>query len=116
MNNLSPIDGCICLLYLAVVFGLAWKSVQGQRDNEDYFLGGRKMNWLAVGVSMFATSFSSISFLGIPQRGAYQDFSFYLTLLLILLVISPILWWIFVPVFVRLQVRSGWWSWSRPTG
>lgn len=78
MNNLSLLDSFVCLLYLAVVFGLAWKSAQGQRDNEDYFLGGRRMNWLAVGVSMFATSFSSISFLRVPQRGAYRDFSFYL--------------------------------------
>ncbi|UCD50413.1 MAG: sodium/solute symporter [Phycisphaerales bacterium] len=107
MIDLSPIDLLVCLLYLAVVFGLAVRSAKGQRDNEDYFLGGRRMNWLAVGVSMFATSFSSISFLGLPQRGAYQDFSFYLTILFIPLVITPILWWIFVPMFVRLNVSSG---------
>jgi SSS family solute:Na+ symporter len=65
------------------------------------------MNWWAVGVSMFATSFSSISFLGLPQRGAYQDFSFYLTILLILFVITPLLWFFFVPIYVRLNVSSG---------
>lgn len=107
MIHLSLIDLLVCLAYLAVVFGLALKSAKGQQDNEDYFLGGRRMNWLAVGVSMFATSFSSISFLGLPQRGAYQDFSFYLTILFIPLVITPILWWIFVPMFVRLNVSSG---------
>jgi len=61
---------------------------------------------------MFATSFSSISFLGLPQRGAYQDFSFYLTILFIPFVITPILWWIFVPMFVRLKVSSGRWAWG----
>jgi SSS family transporter len=107
MTDLSLIDWCVCAAYLAVVFGLAVKSARGQQDNEDYFLGGRKMNWFVVGVSMFATSFSSISFLGLPQRGAYQDFSFYLTILFIPFVITPILWWIFVPMFVRLKVSSG---------
>jgi SSS family solute:Na+ symporter len=107
MTYLSIIDWCVCIAYLAVVFGLAIRSVRGQQDNEDYFLGGRKMNWFVVGVSMFATSFSSISFLGLPQRGAYQDFSFYLTILFIPFVITPILWWIFVPMFVRLKVSSG---------
>jgi SSS family transporter len=107
MTDLSIIDCCVCIAYLAVVFGLAIKSARGQQDNEDYFLGGRKMNWFVVGVSMFATSFSSISFLGLPQRGAYQDFSFYLTILFIPFVITPILWWIFVPMFVRLNVSSG---------
>jgi SSS family transporter len=107
MGDLSAIDWVVCLAYLAVVFGLALRSAKGQQDNEDYFVGGRRMNWLAVGVSMFATSFSSISFLGLPQKGAYQDFSFYLTILFIPLVITPILWWVFVPVYVRLKVSSG---------
>jgi len=107
MTDLDLIDWCVCIAYLAIVFGLALKSALGQQDNEDYFLGGRKMNWLVVGISMFATSFSSISFLGLPQRGAYQDFSFYLTILFIPIVITPILWWIFVPMFVRLNVSSG---------
>ncbi|MFH1716197.1 MAG: sodium/solute symporter [Planctomycetota bacterium] len=107
MADLSFIDWCVCIAYLAVVMGLAFRSARGQHDNEDYFVGGRKMNWFVVGVSMFATSFSSISFLGLPQRGAYQDFSFYLTILFIPFVITPILWWIFVPMFVRLRVSSG---------
>ncbi|MHC4116351.1 MAG: sodium:solute symporter family transporter [Planctomycetota bacterium] len=101
------IDWCVCIAYLAVVFGLALRSAKGQHNNEDYFIGGRKMNWFVVGVSMFATSFSAISFLGLPQRGAYQDFSFYLVMLFILFVITPILWFIFVPMFVRLRVSSG---------
>lgn len=107
MIDLSPIDLLVCMAYLVLVFSLAWKSAKGQQDNEDYFLGGRRMNWFAVGVSMFATSFSSISFLGLPQRGAYQDFSFYLTILFIPFVITPILWWVFIPMFVRLKVSSG---------
>ena len=107
MTELSPIDWFVGITYLAVVLGLALKSARGQQDNEDYFVGGRNMSWFAVGVSMFATSFSSISFLGLPQRGAYQDFSFYLTILFIPFVITPSLWWIFVPMFVRLKVSSG---------
>jgi SSS family solute:Na+ symporter len=107
MAELSIVDWIVCAAYLGIVLCLAFKSSKGQRTNQDYFLGARSMNWWVVGISMFATSFSSISFLGLPQRGAYQDFSFYLTLLFIPLVITPILWWIFIPVFVRLRVSSG---------
>jgi SSS family transporter len=107
MQHLSLVDWIVCFAYLAVVCGLAVGSMRGQRDNEDYFVGGRRMNWWAVGISMFATSFSSISFLGLPQRGAYRDFSFYLTILLIPLLITPILWFFFVPLYVRLRVSSG---------
>ncbi len=107
MSSMHLVDWVVCLAYLAVVSGLALWSMWGQRDNEDYFVGGRSMNWFAVGVSMFATSFSSISFLGLPQRGAFQDFSFYLTILLIPLLITPILWFFFVPLYCRLRVSSG---------
>ena len=78
MFEFGLIDWLVCFGYLAIVIGLAVRSVKGQQNNQDYFVGGRKMNWIVVGISMFATSFSSISFLGLPQRGAYQDFSFYL--------------------------------------
>lgn len=107
MRELSLIDLCVCILYLGIVSGLALLSMWGQKDNEDYYVGGRRMNWLAVGVSMFATSFSSISFLGLPRIGAYQDFSFYLTILLIPLLITPLLCFIFVPFYVRLRLSSG---------
>ena len=107
MSNLSSIDWTVCLAYLAVVVGLALASMRGQRDNEDYFVGGRRMNWLAVGVSLFATSFSSVSFLGLPQRGAYQDLSFYLVILGIPVIITPLLWFFFVPLYARLRVSSG---------
>jgi SSS family solute:Na+ symporter len=107
VSQLSVIDWIVCLTYISLVVGLAIWSMRGQADNEDYFVGGRRMNWFAVGVSMFATSFSSISFLGLPQRGAYQDFSFYLVILGIPLVITPILWFFFVPLYAQLRVSSG---------
>lgn len=107
MNQLTAIDWIVCLAYLGVICALALWSMGGQKSNEDYFMGGRRMSWLAVGISLFATSFSSISFLGLPQRGAYQDFSFYLVILGIPLVITPLLWFFFVPLFVRLKVSSG---------
>ncbi len=107
MQHLSLLDWVVCFAYLVVISGLALWSMRGQRDNEDYFVGGRKMNWFAVGISMFATSFSSLSFLGIPKKAAYQDFSFYLIILLIPLLITPILWFFFVPLYLRLGVSSG---------
>jgi SSS family transporter len=107
MTRIGGWDATICVVYLGVVFLLAVISARGQQDNEDYFVGGRRMNWWVVGISMFATSFSSLSFLGLPQRGAYQDFSFYVTILCIPLVITPILWFLFIPLYTRLQVSSG---------
>jgi len=48
MQHLSLVDWIVCFAYLAVVCGLAVGSMRGQRDNEDYFVGGRRMNWWAA--------------------------------------------------------------------
>ena len=38
--------------------------------------------WLAVGVSLFATAFSSLSFVALPREGAYADYHLLVTYLL----------------------------------
>jgi len=106
MNTLSWIDWTIFGGYLALVFALGLRFMRGQQTSEDYFLGGRKMSWWAVGVSLFATAFSSISFVAYPREAAYQGFHFFVAILFIPLVITPLLWWLFVPMYVRLGVSS----------
>lgn len=64
------------------------------------------MNWIAVGTSIFATAFSSISFVMLPREGAYADYHLLTALLFIPLVITPILWYLFVPLFLRLKITS----------
>ena len=76
------------------------------KTNEDYFVGGRKMPWFPVGVSLFATAFSSLSFVALPREGAYGDYHLLVTYLCIPLVITPLLWWVFVPLYHRLGVTS----------
>ncbi|MFC1574284.1 hypothetical protein ACFL30_03795, partial [Candidatus Latescibacterota bacterium] len=92
--------------FLSVIFGVGIYFTKKQKSQEDYFVGGRKMNWIAVGISLFATSFSSISFLAYPREGAFEDFHLFLTLLCIPFVIVPVLWFIFVPMYIRMKVTS----------
>lgn len=105
-TNLGFLDWTIFIFYIAVVLGLGIWFSRSQNTNEDYFLGGRKMNWIAVGTSLFATAFSSISFVMLPREGAYADYHLLTAILLIPLVITPILWYLFVPIFVRLKITS----------
>lgn len=106
MSALGPIDWTVFVGYLAVIFGIGLWFARRQKDSEDYFVGGRRMNWLAVGMSLFAAGFSSVSFVALPREAAYQDYHFLITILFIPLVITPILWWIFVPLYIRLGVTS----------
>lgn len=79
--SLSYLDWIIVAVYTSIAVGIAVWSKIGQRDTvEEYFVGGRSMNWLVVSISIFATLFSSISFVAIPGE-AYQNglmFSLYL--------------------------------------
>src|SRR5437762_3076483 len=77
-----------------------------QRTTEDYFVGGRRMNWLAIGLSLFATSFSPLSFVGLPREAAYADYHLFLAILFIPLFVMPVVAWLYVPLYHRLQVTS----------
>lgn len=105
-TSLGFLDWFIFVGYVLIVLGIGIWFSRFQTSNEDYFLGGRKMNWIAVGTSIFATAFSSISFVMLPREGAYADYHLLTALLFIPFVITPILWYLFVPVFLRLKITS----------
>jgi SSS family solute:Na+ symporter len=103
---LGPLDWTICAVYLFVVIGLGLWFSRKQENNEDYFVGGRKMHWFPIGLSIFAGTFSSLSFVGLPRDGAYEDYHLLLSIFFIPIVVMPIVGWWFVPLFHRLQVTS----------
>ena len=74
MQNIHTIDLLICCSYLLFVVGLGLFFSNKQKNNDDFFLGGRNMHWLPVGLSLFATTFSSNSFVGLPAEGAFGDY------------------------------------------
>lgn len=105
-TSLGWLDWSIFAVYIVVVLGLGlWFAVR-QEDNESYFVGGRNMKWWAVGTSIFATAFSSVSFVMLPREGAFADYHLFTAILFIPFVITPLLWYVFVPLFIRLKLIS----------
>ena len=45
---------------------LGWRLSRNQKTDEEYFLGGRRLPWFVVGVSLIATLLSSVAYLGVP--------------------------------------------------
>ena len=61
--NLSTVDVVVMAIYLAAIVG--WGFWHGSRSStEGYFLGGRGMPWMVVGLSMFSTLVSSAALVG----------------------------------------------------
>lgn len=90
MQHISLLDWAICLAYLGLVIGLGLYFSNKQKDNEEFFFGGGKMHWLPVGLSLFATTFSSNSFVGLPAEGAFGDYHQLLAIMFIPFVVIPI--------------------------
>ena len=65
-DGLHWLDWSVIALYVAVLIGVGWWYSRRQKDTDDYFLGGGKMNAFIVGISLFVTLLSTISYIAIP--------------------------------------------------
>ena len=52
---------------------MSWRLGKGQQNEEDYFVGGRKMRWWAIGISTAATQTSAIGFMSVPAFVAMRQ-------------------------------------------
>ncbi len=104
-SGLEWLDFAAILGYLALTFGIAIWFGRRQKDTEDFFVGGRSVPWFAVGLSILATLFSTISYLGGPGeviKNGLGVYAGYLALPLCAVVIFR--YWI--PFFMRLRLTS----------
>jgi len=106
MSTLGTFDWAICIGYLCTVLGISLVLARGQHNSDDYFVAGRSMHWLPIGLSLFVGSFSSLSFVGLPSEAAYRDYHLFLSILFIPFVVAPIVWYLFLPLYFRLGVTS----------
>ncbi len=91
--------------YLLVTFGVSAWAARRQTSTEDFFVGGRRMPWMAVGLSILATLFSTLSYLGVPGEAIKHGIGVsmgYLALPFSFAVVS-IFW---IPFFMRLRLTS----------
>ena len=65
-QGLAVWDYLVVVIYGAWMVGIGLYYSRRQTDLKEYFLGGRKMNWLIVGISTMATLISTITYLTFP--------------------------------------------------
>lgn len=69
---ISTIDTLIIVVYILSLLVLGWFVGRKNETQEDYFLAGRSMPWLPIGLSVAATMISANGFIGAPGW-AYSD-------------------------------------------
>ena len=95
----------ILIVYLTAMVWIGCLFAGKQKTTEDYFLAGRKMPWLIVGMSMFASLTSAVSYMGIPGI-AYSENVSLLVLAFVSPIVAPCLIFVFYPFYRALNVTT----------
>ena len=105
-SGLGAVDWAIILVYAATTIGLGYYYSRKQKDVREYFVGSGRMNPLLVGVSLFATLLSTISYMAVPgetiNRGPVSILIGVIALPVVYLVVSRFL----LGVYMRQRVTS----------
>lgn len=91
----------------AYLAGMVWLGIgftKGNETTDDFFRGGQGIPWWAAGISIFATMLSSITYMAVPGNAFAAGWGNYLTNAYLL--ITPIVVWIYLPFYRRLNVTS----------
>ncbi|MEO2048526.1 MAG: sodium/solute symporter [Pirellulales bacterium] len=103
--GLAWIDWAIIGAYALSTVGFGWYFGRQQTSTQEYFVGSGNMNWLLIGVSLFATLLSTISYLSIPGEILGKG-PVYLTILLALPIVYVIVAYGLLPLYMRHRVTS----------
>ena len=99
------LDWIVIILYAIGMLWIGWYFSRRTGTNDLYMLGGRTMKPWAVGLSLFATLFSTISYLAVPG-----EMSKYGPMYFIMLVAYPFIYlvigWLLIPAIMKQKVNS----------
>ncbi|WP_417739895.1 sodium:solute symporter family transporter [Rosistilla oblonga] len=101
---MQTLDYIVIVVYLVVMMGMGMHFGRGQSRRE-FFAAGGSMGWMVVGLSVMATLFSSNSFAMYPSVG-YGDSLRVGMMLVGATLMSPIVIWVFIPVYSRLNCTT----------
>ena len=90
--------------YFLVLLTVAWYTSRGS-NNESFFIGNRKSNWMLVAFGMIGTSLSGVTFVSVPGgvgTGNFYYFQIVIGYLFGYLAIAFIL----LPLYYRLNLTS----------
>ncbi|MCS7158601.1 MAG: sodium/solute symporter [Blastocatellia bacterium] len=105
MKNLTALDYSVLFFYLSVIALIGSAFYRGGESLKGYLLAGQEMKWYVAALSIVATLFSGITYLGAPAFAYANNLTLLLSGLTIPLVI-PIITRLFVPVFYAVGVFS----------
>ena len=99
-QNLAPLDITFILIYFILLLTVGFYFSRKEISSTEYFLAGRRVGWIAIGASLFASNISSEHFIGLAGSGASRGLAvghFEWIACFILLILG----WFFVPFYLK---------------
>lgn len=103
--TLHGLDWGVITLYGFGMLLIGWYFSRKVKNTEDYLLGGRKMKSFAVGLSLFITMISSLSFLSYPGEMIKNGPAVFIGMLIFPL-IYYLVGWLLIPKFMEMKITS----------
>ena len=104
-GGLDPLDHLVVGVFLISMLAFGYRIGRQQKSTDDFFLGGRTLPAWAVGISLFASLLSTITYLGMPGEMFRTGLAFLTRQLPIPLVLC-VVWFLWIPFFARLKLTS----------
>ncbi len=104
-THFGTINYLILALYLTGMLGVGVFFSRKQDSAEMFFLGGRKLPWLTVAMSMYASLTSAVTYLGLPGT-AYSENIALIIVCIMSPIVAPCILLLFYPLYHRLQVTT----------
>ncbi len=104
-DTFSPWNWVVVVLYFAGVLAIGWAARRYQKTSEDFFVAGRSMGFIPVGLSLCMTFFSAISYLAIANQAYYYGLLL-LAALALVWIDTPIICLLVIPYYYNLKLTS----------
>lgn len=101
----TTLDWIILVVYILFSVAVGFFASRGKKNFKSYMFGDGSMPWVAIGISLIATSVSATTFLGNPSH-AYATNMTYLMNNFGALIAIVVVGWIFIPRFKRAKITS----------
>src|SRR3972149_3721340 len=105
-QSLKVLDVLILIFYVVTILVIAfYSSRKKEKDFSGYFLSGKNVGWIAIGMSIFATNISSEHFIGLAGSGATRGLAvaqFELMAIFILILLG----WVIDPIYLKSGVTT----------
>ena len=102
---MKPLDWCVIVAYAAGMLAVGWHYWRRTATADDYLLGGREMRPLGVGLSLFATLLSTITYLALPGE-MIRHGPMMLAMIFAFPLVAYVVGWFMIPVFMTLKTTS----------